>query len=191
MLRDVGFCYVCMTAITTPIVAFSLLGDFAPEGSLQWVKAAVGNLGNLASGGLRQRARLAIVGCQGVPLAALTRVFGWLDAASACVLLIFVATFHFVWVPTHTVQDNIKTVSFADFAVEIDCLPRHLGENHANYEALLHEHLVRHIGANVEHAMEDELPGFRCGGGHITNIAGVVARNRRHPRLCLGVPGMY
>ena len=191
MLRDVGFCYVCMTAITTPIAAFSLLDDFAHEGSLLWVKAAVGNPSNFAGGGLQQHGRLVIVGCQGVPLAALTRVFGWLDAASKCVLLIFVATFHFVWVPKRTVQDNIETVSCADFAVEIDCLPRHLGENHAKYEALLHEHFVRHISPNVEHAMEDELPGFRCGGGHITNIAAVAARNRRHPRLCLGVPGMH
>ena len=53
MLQDVGFCYVCMTTITTPIAAFSLLGDFAPESSLLWVKAAFGNLGNLAGGGLQ------------------------------------------------------------------------------------------------------------------------------------------
>ena len=102
LVRTLGLCFAAMTGVTLPIVAFSWVGDFSPaRGGVPHLlsRLTIGNLGNLALGGLHQDGRYVLLGCQGRPLSELTVAFSWLDAAATLIFLLCVARFYYIEVP--------------------------------------------------------------------------------------------
>mmetsp|Transcript_36402 Transcript_36402/g.108172 ORF Transcript_36402/g.108172 Transcript_36402/m.108172 type:complete len:972 (-) Transcript_36402:31-2946(-) len=140
LLKNLGFCFVFMAAITSPMPAFSQYGNFVPDNGQNLTLTTVGNLGAVTSTGLFPGDRYVIVGCQGMALRSLTQIFGWLDFFSICTFVAFVAYFRFHALPKADIESEAATITAKEFAVEIDKLPRTI-KDHGEYSRLLKEHL--------------------------------------------------
>eukprot|EP00425_Heterocapsa_triquetra_P043914 CAMPEP_0195065124 /NCGR_PEP_ID=MMETSP0448-20130528/10874_1 /TAXON_ID=66468 /ORGANISM="Heterocapsa triquestra, Strain CCMP 448" /LENGTH=1089 /DNA_ID=CAMNT_0040096191 /DNA_START=40 /DNA_END=3310 /DNA_ORIENTATION=+ len=142
LLRNMGFCFIFMAAITAPIPAFSSFGNFVPDNGQNLTLTTAGNLGAVSTSSLFPGDRYVIIKCQGLTVKTLTQLFGWLDFASVCTFLAFVCYFRFRLVPKvkrETAADDITT---QDFSMEIDCLPRILNQDHEMYEQKLKNHVT-------------------------------------------------
>jgi len=153
LLRSLGICFAYMGALSLPLTVFSWNGNFAPDVGSAAVKSAAGNLGLMAPVGFSQEDRMVVVNCQGVLLRRLTPLFAWLDMAGILLFVVFVAFFHFHYVPKATKEADSEHVSCKDFAVQIECLPsaisegllgdRANGPREGEYEQNLSAHIFR------------------------------------------------
>jgi len=121
---------------------FSWQGNFVPDIGAAAAKTTVGNLGRMATAGVPQAERLVIVGCQGMPLVSLTKYFGWLDFMGVVVYIVFVAWYRFNFIPKAALRDDEENITAKDFAVQIDCLPKQLGADQAQYQDKLAMHIL-------------------------------------------------
>jgi len=163
MLRNFGFCFAYMAALTAPLTAFALTSDFGPDTGQALLKTTIGNLGKFISPEILEPAsRLVIVGCQGMELTKLTQIFGWLDFLAGVIFLSFVAYFRFYRIPKSAREDDLDTISPGDFAVVIDKVPAMIAEQ-THYEQLLREHLVKRLEyARSRTGCTDEKPPEVC-----------------------------
>eukprot|EP00930_Biecheleria_cincta_P072492 TRINITY_DN5987_c0_g2_i3.p1 TRINITY_DN5987_c0_g2~~TRINITY_DN5987_c0_g2_i3.p1 ORF type:complete len:1063 (+),score=153.55 TRINITY_DN5987_c0_g2_i3:43-3189(+) len=144
-LRNLGFIFAYMAALTSPIAAFNMLGNFGPDTGQALLKSAIGNLGSWeAASHLDPSARIVQVGCQGWEIQHMTAIFGWLDFAAIIIFLIYTVWFRFIQVPRAALQDSAEQVTPRDFAVVIDKLP-HKIENQKDYAKLLEEHILSRL----------------------------------------------
>lgn len=147
LLQRLGIALLCMSVLTLPIVAFSSLGNFAPETGNFMVRTTIGNLGWIAQAGLPQEERWILVGCQGVDIREYTKIFGWLDVVSTAVFLVIVAYFRFVTIPILKKETQEENLTVADFGLLIDKLPRVI-EGQASYEEKLKRLLEERMKAH-------------------------------------------
>lgn len=144
MLRDFGIVFAVMAALTTPLTAFSLLGNFAPDGG-PLIRTTVGNLGRLESADvLSPILRVVEFRCQGITLMDLTPSFAWLDFVAVVIFLVLTAWFRFIKIPRLEAADSLREITPSDFAVEISHLPRRI-DIAKDYETELRNHLIRRL----------------------------------------------
>jgi hypothetical protein len=143
LLRSMGLCFAYLTVFSLPSLLFSNHGNFVPDsGSTAFLaKLSIGNLGQMASAGVSQVDRLVIVGCQGMPLAEITKYFGWLDFFGVVFYMLFVAWYNFKFIPEAAQKNDDDNITCADFAVEVSRLPPRIAD-HENYEAALAQHIL-------------------------------------------------
>eukprot|EP00931_Biecheleriopsis_adriatica_P101809 TRINITY_DN76888_c0_g1_i1.p1 TRINITY_DN76888_c0_g1~~TRINITY_DN76888_c0_g1_i1.p1 ORF type:complete len:1029 (-),score=182.71 TRINITY_DN76888_c0_g1_i1:101-3187(-) len=144
-LRNLGFIFAYMAAITGPITAFSTLGSFGPDTGQFLVKTTIGNLGSFVDASVIDPwKRIVNLGCQGILITDLTKIFGWLDFASIIIFLVYTVWFRFVQIPKSAAEDNLEQVTPADFSLVIHGLPYKI-DNQVDYERLLKEHLLERM----------------------------------------------
>lgn len=158
LLKTLGYCFTYMAAVSCPIGAFSMFGTFATDTGQKMITTTIGNLGLMPTNGLSPFSRFLVVGCQGVTLPKVTQVFGWLDFWSITTFLGFIVYFRFIRIPKTQQKEDEENTTMADFSLQIDCLPRDLGEKHAAYEPKLKEHIENRIRAMRE-KVKREYPG--------------------------------
>jgi len=91
-----------------------------------------------------QKARLVIIGCQGLDLKKLTPYFGYLDSLALLVYMSFIGYFYFVTLPEAERKGDEENLTMADFTVEVDCLPPAI-EDQGKYQQYLKEHLEQRM----------------------------------------------
>merc|ERR1719326_1503075 len=81
-----------------------------------------------------------------MPLVDITKYFGWLDFCGVLFYMMFVAWYHFKFIPKAAKQDDAQNITCADFAVEISHLPSHIPGQESftafEYEDSLAQHLL-------------------------------------------------
>eukprot|EP00928_Gymnodinium_smaydae_P001010 TRINITY_DN10378_c0_g2_i1.p1 TRINITY_DN10378_c0_g2~~TRINITY_DN10378_c0_g2_i1.p1 ORF type:complete len:940 (-),score=180.77 TRINITY_DN10378_c0_g2_i1:179-2998(-) len=153
LLLTLGMSFTVMSIVTSPTLIYSLLGNFVPDTGSPLAKTTVGNLGRILVGGTGdQSSRYIIVGCQGMDIKNLTRWFGYLDSCALLIFAAFIVHFRFRILPVLARTAEEEAVTVADFALEIEGLPRKV-DDQARYEDLLREHLqsrIEQTRANAE-----------------------------------------
>lgn len=144
-LRNLGFIFAYMAALTSPISAFCLLGNFGPDTGQVLLKTSIGNLGAFVDPSmLEPMNRIVQVGCQGWEIQHLTPIFAWLDFTAIIIFMIYTVWFRFIQVPRTAIEDAAEQVTPNDYAVVIDYLPTTIG-NQKEYAKLLEEHLLSRL----------------------------------------------
>mmetsp|Transcript_14766 Transcript_14766/g.33578 ORF Transcript_14766/g.33578 Transcript_14766/m.33578 type:complete len:938 (+) Transcript_14766:72-2885(+) len=149
MLRHLGYVFCYLTIFSAPLLCFSYYGNFVPDIGSALARTSIGNLGYITKGGVDQEYRQVIVGCASKPLSDLTPIFGWLDFVNLMIYFGFAVWLRWWHVPRAAVKSDNQMVTVADFAVEIECLPRRI-DNHSDYK----ERLQAHLGKAVDYARE-------------------------------------
>jgi len=140
LLRNLGVCFTYIMVCTSPLAMLSSFGDFMPDAGVATAKTSIGNLGMMAVGGLQQRYRVILIGCQAKDLSSFTSIFSWMDLLGVVIYMSLLAWFVFWYLPRAVKKDEDDTLSCMDFAVEIDGIPRTV-ENQKDYVEHLKEHL--------------------------------------------------
>lgn len=147
LLTHLGFMFAYMAALTAPLCAFNTLSNFAPDTGQFLVKTTLGNLGQAVPTTILDPVlRIIRVGCQGAQMEELTPYFAWCDFLATIFFLSYILHFRFIQIPRSTEQDDRETVSVSDFAIVVDCLPGHIG-NQRDYEKLLAQLLESRVEA--------------------------------------------
>mmetsp|Transcript_21039 Transcript_21039/g.59746 ORF Transcript_21039/g.59746 Transcript_21039/m.59746 type:complete len:1090 (-) Transcript_21039:542-3811(-) len=156
LLRCLGIVFAYMTALSCASVAFNALSSFAPDTGNFLSKTTIGNIGSSVSGAeLPPEQRYIILKdeageCQGSQVSLVTAIIGWLDFSATVIFLVAVLMFRFVLIPRIAEQTDADEITPADYAVEIENLPRRF------------EGMEEFVDADGRTAYERELSELIC-----------------------------
>jgi len=145
LLVYLGLCFSYSFIFSIPLTVFTVLGDFAPEGSGAFPQLSIANLGTESTPGVAQENRLVVMGCQGMQLSELTKYFGWLDFMGNALFTWCAFWLCFRKVPETERDLDEAAIQASDYALEMDQLPERLDNDHENYKTHLERHLVERV----------------------------------------------
>lgn len=133
LLMYLGVTFSVMSVIQLPVLVFSIAGKMAPDSAsfMRWF--TIGNLGYQMpywKGELifPNISRMVVMGCTGVKLAFITSFLGFLDFVSVSVFTCVVLWYYWFSVPKTQRNADEVCVTCGDYAVEVNNLPRYMGQ---------------------------------------------------------------
>jgi len=144
LLVYVGLCFTYQFIFSIPLLVFSSLGDFTPQGIGAFPQVSIGNLGTESTTGVAQENRLVVISCQGVPASDLTKWFGWLDFLGTAVFTLCSLWLVFRKVPRTKLELDQEMFQASDFSVQIDYLPPRIPDQ-TKYADAVKKHIEQRI----------------------------------------------
>jgi hypothetical protein len=153
-LHKAGFMLFAMAILCTPLLVFCYYGDFAASLNAGFfAKMTIGNIGicgtsNEFCGNVTDYPYRPLLYGVSSELRDSTAAFGSLAATAIGLFGLFCFWFYYFQMPKITKRHDDNRVTPADFAVEVDYLPRRLRtpEEHGQYELLLRAHFEKIAG---------------------------------------------
>jgi hypothetical protein len=145
-LKGIGCTMFLMSLLLVPLLYACLSSGVEGRGILSLASTTVANLGNSSHPVSERTVKFVDFsesdGDANRPLAEVVPIFTFLDALGGLVMILFALIFRKVIMPYHVRAFDERNVTPADYALQVEGLPRQLKEGHEEYENRLATHFA-------------------------------------------------